>query len=96
MTYRSFRLTSRRARRISAASLTLVYFWAFVALGLTHTHGAVAIASRRALPHPPLAQPPMPAAALSPTRRLVVAPSSLAPTLILQASRSRAPPTGLV
>ncbi len=46
MTFPMPRLTYRRGRRPLSAALVLLYFWAFVALGLTHTHGSVGTATR--------------------------------------------------
>jgi hypothetical protein len=62
VTFRMARLTCSRGRRLFSAALTLLYFWAFVALGLTHTHGVAGIAARR--PAPAIAGAHSPAACI--------------------------------
>lgn len=50
MTFRMPRPTRSRGGQRLSAVLVLLYFWAFVALGLTHTHGAIPAAARRHAP----------------------------------------------
>ena len=47
MLFSASRLTRRGNRRLLSALVALVYLWAFVALGLTHTHAAVPMAPHR-------------------------------------------------
>jgi hypothetical protein len=60
------RLTRRGSRRPLSAVLALVYFWAFVALGLTHTHAPILASTYHRSAR---------AAATSPPNGMIVAPA---------------------